>query len=86
MNELPPFAALTPSPFARPQAALNEEGKNLILESPFVLEGRGLLVRVFTPLTAVTPTTAEPTHARYFSLDPLLPTYFAPFTTGARAG
>ena len=58
----------------------------MILESPFILGGRDFLVRALTPLTTVTPTTAEPTHARYFSLNPLLPTTTTPFATGARGG
>ena len=63
--------------------ALKEEGKNVSLETSFILCGRGLLVRVLTPLTAVTPTIAEPTHSPYFSLSSLLPT-FLPHTFDRR--
>ena len=58
----------------------------MILESPFILGGRDFLVRVLTPLTTVTPTSAEATRARYFSLTSLLPTATTPFATGAGGG
>ena len=39
-----------------------------------VAESPNFLVRLLTPLTAATPTTAEPTHAHYCSLNSLLTT------------
>lgn len=51
-----------------------------------VAECPNFLVRLLTPLTAATPTTARPTNASYFSLASLFPTYFRTFSTGARAG
>ena len=44
------------------------------------------LVRVLTPLTAATPTTASPTYARCFSLTSLFPTYFRTVLHRRRAG
>ena len=51
-----------------------------------VADHPNFLVRMLTPLTAATPTTASPTHARYFSLASLFLTYLRTFLHRQRAG